>query len=352
VRPRRVDKPAAVGALLVRAAAQPQWLAFLESLLLLSIIGWADLITGYQTTLAVFYSLPILLAVCFCDRISPFAISALCCAVWSWADLASGHEYFSAGVHAWEISVRSAFFFAVAMAGVAVKDQQQLAAARVAALEELRRMEHQITKITEYEEQRAGRELHDGLCQYLAALACAMTALKMDIEGRDLPELAVKAKDIESLLATAVSQARDLARNLAPVQKEEAGLAAALQELTAATSRRFGIECSFEGVGENHVQANGHATYLYRIAQEAIDNAVQHGNARAVDVRLSANRDAMSLSVADNGTGFARTEQNLQGPGIDVMRHRVSVLGGELEIESAPGGGTIISCTVPVAELN
>ena len=331
---------------------QPRHLAAIESFLLLGVVGWVDAKTGYETTLALFYGLPILFAVRLCDRKTPFAIAALSCVIWGWIDLTSGHQYLSATVHAWEITIRSAFFFLVAIAGVAVKDRQSAADARVALLEYAQKLEHQINEIAEYEQLRIGRELHDGLCQYLAAVSCATTSLKIDIARRGLTELVAKTAQIEGLLSDSVNQARDLARSLAPVQKDEAGLAAALHELTAATARRFGIECTFECAGENEITPNGKTTHLYRIAQEAIDNAAHHGKAHAIAVRLSANPSAVSLSVADDGVGFSKTNKNLNGAGIEVMRYRAKALGGEIEIEERPKGGTIVSCIAPAEGLN
>lgn len=331
---------------------QPKHLAAIESFLLLGVIGWVDAQTAHDMTLTLFYSLPILFAVRLCDRKTPFAIAALACVIWCWADLASGHQYLSPTLHAWEISIRCTFFFLVAIAGVAVNDRQSAANARVVLLEYAQKLEHQINEITEYEQQRIGRELHDGLCQYLAAVSCATTSLKIDMERRGLTELTAKTAQIEGLLADSVNQARDLARGLAPVQQDEAGLAAALHELAAATSRRFGIECTFECAGENEITRNGKATHLYRIAQEAIDNAANHGKAHAISVRLSANPSVVSLSVADDGIGFSKTNKNMNGIGIAVMRYRANAVGGEIEIEERLKGGTIVSCTVPAGGSN
>src|SRR5437868_4873408 len=195
----------------------PKFLSLIGSLLLLAAVASADLITGNQASLSVFYCLPVVFAGWFGDRHTPFAIAALACVIWCWADLASGHQYFSGSLQAWEISVRCAFFFAAAIATVAVKDRQAEADARVALLQRAHKLEHQVTKITEYEQQRIGRELHDGLSQYLAAVSCAMTSLKMDTEKEGSPALVAKASEIEKLLSESVNQTRDLARSLAPV---------------------------------------------------------------------------------------------------------------------------------------
>jgi two-component system CheB/CheR fusion protein len=174
------------------------------------------------------------------------------------------------------------------------------------------------------------------------------------LERRSLRELAASAAEIEKLLEESVKQSRALAHGLVPVQLDEAGLPAALQELAVYTTRLFGMDCTFEFAGENGFNHAGKATHLYRIAQEAINNATKHGKAENIEVRLSGNASAMSLSIADDGTGFSKTEKNMNGVGISIMRYRANVVGGEFEIEDRPNGGTIVSCTVPAnrADLN
>ena len=321
-------------------------LCLVASLLLLAGIGWLDMTTGYQMSLVLLYSVPIAFAGYTCDRYTPFALATLACVVWCWADLGSGHEYFSAFVHAWEVCVRSVFFFVVAIAVVAVKDRQEESRARLSAVERARKIEHQVAAITEYEQQRIGREMHDGLSQYLAAVSCAMTALKIDIEKSASPALAVKAAEIEKLLSESVNQTHDLARSLAPVYHKGPGLAAALYELAATTSRRAGIPCSFESVGEESITQDGIATYLYRIAQEAVANAVRHGKAHEIVVQLSAAAGAVNLSISDDGIGFSDSSRNGDGVGLSVMNYRAGMIGGELVIEDRASGGTTVSCAV------
>jgi signal transduction histidine kinase len=327
-------------------------LLFIESLALLIIISWVDLITGHQVSLVLFYSVPIVFAVWLCDNKSAFAVAGLAGVLWSWADLVLGQSYVSGTVQAWEIAIRFAFFFLVALAGIAVREQHRASSARISLLEHARKLEQQLIEVSEYEQQRIGRDLHDGLCQYLAGVGCAATSLKIDLERRGLRDLAVTAAEIEKLLEESVKQARTLAHGLVPVQLDETGLPAALQELVSSSRRLFGIDCTFEFAGENGFNPVGKATHLYRIAQEAINNATKHGKAHQVDVQLSANRNAMSLSITDDGTGFPKTEKTINGVGISIMRYRANVLGGELEIEERPKGGTIVSCIVPAEGLS
>src|SRR6202030_397522 len=106
-------------------------------------------------------------------------------------------------------------------------------------------------------------------------------------------------------------------------------------------------ECTFEAAGQTGVSENGKAAHLYRIAQEAIHNASKHGKAAKIEIRLSANDSATSLSIADNGIGFSKNGNAMKGVGISIMRYRANLMEGELAIEAGAGGGTIVSCTVP-----
>ena len=314
-------------------ARQPKSIAFMGSLLLLFGIAWVDLVTGYETSLVPLRQFDCLhrLALRQQRRISSSDYAVL----FGRTDVMSGHCSIHVRHIMWEISIRFAFFFLVALAGIATKERHRASSVRIELLEHARRLEQQIIEVSEYEQQRIGRDLHDGLCQYLAAITCATSSLKIDLERGGLEKLAVTAAEIEKLLGESVKQARNLSHGLVPVQLDEAGLPAALQELAASTSRLLRMDCTFEFAGENGFNHPGKATHLYRMAQEAINNARKHGKANNVEVRLSANSSAMSLSIADNGTGFSKTEKDMNGVGLSIMRYRANVVGGEFEIEDA-----------------
>ena len=328
-------------------ARQSATLAFTEALALLFAITWLDLATGHQVSLVLFYTAPIVVAVWLCDKKGAFVIAGLAGVLWSWADLVLGHAYSNATVQGWEIAIRFAFFFLVAVAGIAIRERQQTFAARISLLEHTQKLEKQIIEVSEYAQQRIGRDLHDGLCQFLAAIGCASTSLKLDLEQKGLGELARNAAEIENLLSESVKQARDLSHGLVPVQLDEAGLAAALRELTASTNRLLPVKCTFECAAEAPSGLNGKATHLYRIAQEAIHNATKHGKADKIDIRLSANVSATSLSITDDGIGFPKNGCETTGVGISIMRYRAHMIGGEFAIEPGRNGGTSVSCIVP-----
>ena len=326
---------------------QSATIAFIEALALLFAINWLDLTTGHQVSLVLFYTAPIVFAVWLCDNKSVFVIAGLAGVLWSWADLVLGHSYSNGTVQAWEIAIRFAFFFLVALAGIAMRERQSASNARISLLEHTQRLEKQIIEVSEYEQQRIGRDLHDGFCQFLAAIGCAATSLKIDLKETGLDKLAANASEIEKLLSESVKQARDLSHGLVPVRLDEAGLPAALNELAVSTSRLLPVQCTFEAGGKTGASQDGKATHLYRIAQEAINNATKHGKARKIDIRLSANASATSLSIADDGIGFSKNGSAMNGVGISIMRYRANIMDGEFAIESGANGGTIVSCTIP-----
>src|SRR5947208_8198143 len=326
---------------------QSPTIAFVETLALLFGISWLDLATGHQVSLVLFYTVPILFAVWLCDNKSVFVIAGLAGVLWSWADLARGNSYPSGTIQAWEIAIRFAFFLLVGLAGIGMREKQSASNARILLLEHAQTLEKQIIEVSEYEQQRIGRDLHDGLCQVLAAIGCAATSLKVDLKEKGLDKLAANAGEIEKLISESVKQARDLSHGLVPVQLDEAGLPAALNELAVSTSRLLPVECTFEAAGKTGASQDGKATHLYRIAQEAINNATKHGKARKIDIRLSANASATSLSIADDGIGFSKNGNAMNGVGISIMRYRANIMDGEFAIEAGSGGGTIVSCTIP-----
>jgi two-component system sensor kinase FixL len=112
-------------------------------------------------------------------------------------------------------------------------------------------------------------------------------------------------------------------------------------------SRLQDIECTFDSDGEVEIGDASAATHLYRIAQEAINNACRHGAASIVRLALVGAGDSATLSISDNGGGISNTSNGSRGLGLNIMSYRARLVGGNLAIEHAPGGGTLITCTFP-----
>jgi two-component system CheB/CheR fusion protein len=206
------------------------------------------------------------------------------------------------------------------------------------------RLEKEIIKIAEQEQERIGQDLHDGLCQFLSGIKFKVTLLEQKLQA-DSPQHALETRSIERLLNGAIQQARNIARGLHPVDLEARGLMSALQGLTASVSHLYNIDCAC--VVSRPVLVHNHvvATHLFRIAQEAINNAVRHGKARIIRVALSGTPERLTLRIEDNGTGFdPGSRRRRSGMGLHLMHYRARTIGAHLEIKSHRPAGTQVIC--------
>jgi PAS domain S-box-containing protein len=210
---------------------------------------------------------------------------------------------------------------------------------------ERRRLENEILEISEREQRRIGNDLHDGLCQELAGIELMCQVLEQKLAARSATE-SRQVGEIALHIREAMTHTRKLARGLSPVELETNGFMSALHELAANVQKLFKIECRLECPKPVLIRNHVHATHLFRITQEAINNAVKHGQAKRVVVFLRPDGDKIRLAVADNGIGFSReTNKNAAGMGMQIMKYRAGVVDGVLEIQSTIGAGTTVTCT-------
>jgi PAS domain S-box-containing protein len=210
------------------------------------------------------------------------------------------------------------------------------------------RLEREVLAASEQERQRIGKDLHDGLGQHLAGLGYLAKALEEKLSAKRLQEHEDAAR-ISRLMVQALTQTRDLARGLFPVELETKGLLAALKDLAEGTKNLYGISCSLEYDADSAAPERTVQEHLYRLTQEAINNAVRHGKARSVAVTIRLQRPGrMLLTVRDNGAGFTLTPGTASGMGLRNMQCRARAIGGELEVRSPSQGGTIVTCSFPI----
>ncbi len=205
--------------------------------------------------------------------------------------------------------------------------------------------ERHVLTISEHERSSFGRDLHDSLCQNLAGAACLAEALRNDLRKISAAS-AQEADQIAVAVRDCVEEARTLARGLCPVTMENSGLVAALHALTASVGRRTRVRCALECDDSLAIHDVSVATNVYRIAQEAVGNAIQHGHAKAVLIRLAANNGRMTLRVEDDGKGIPR-RPNQTGMGLHTMRYRANIIGGSLDVLRTKPHGTAVTCTFP-----
>ncbi|HXM32598.1 MAG TPA: PAS domain-containing sensor histidine kinase [Chthoniobacterales bacterium] len=206
-------------------------------------------------------------------------------------------------------------------------------------------LERELLEISEREKRRIGEDLHDMVCQELSATALFLKSGATKVR----PESARAAETLEESAQTVnrnVGLARDLARGLQAVELTASGLKNALRDLAAQACENSGIKCHFKAARGAHVLDDTIALHLYRIAQEAVTNAVKHSGAKNVLITLDRNPTHICVSVQDDGKGFVIRKRQ-KGLGLHMMRYRANALGGELKISRRRTGGMDVTCVIP-----
>ena len=204
-------------------------------------------------------------------------------------------------------------------------------------------LEKEILEISSREQRRIGLDLHDGLGQHLAGILCLSRGLAKTLAGKDLPEAAAAA-EIADLIKEAIAHTRALARGACPVELEADGLANALRKLAQHTEQMTGIECVFESDENVLISSPDQAEHLFRIAQEAVTNAIKHAEATQIRIMLMETGVGKLLQIEDNGKGIVPPPPPGGGMGLRLMEHRAKLANGTFVVKRRFGGGTEVSC--------
>jgi signal transduction histidine kinase len=213
-----------------------------------------------------------------------------------------------------------------------------------AEVEQRLQAEKTIIDISSREQRRLGEDLHDGLCQLLAGTRLATLEVKKRLEAKSIPEAADVAT-IESNMAEALAQADSISRGLYPVELETNGLMAALEELSAKISKIFPATCQFICWQPVLIPDSTVSLHLYRIAQEAVMNAIKGGKAKRMNIRLKRRGARVILSIADNVVGF-QAQAPRHGMGLKIMNYRAKLIGASLQFKSHLHRGTVVTCSL------
>jgi PAS domain S-box-containing protein len=212
---------------------------------------------------------------------------------------------------------------------------------------EHKRLEKTILEISAREQRRIGQDLHDGLGQHLTGIAFMSKVQEQKLMEKGVPEAGDAAK-IVNLVNEAINKTRELARGLLPVVSDAQGLMSALQQWAGEVEDLFAVSCRFQCLTPVLIHDDTVATHLYHVAREAVNNAIKHGHARQIVIRLAADEHQGALTIQDDGCGIGSIVPGNKGMGLHLMSYRARMVGGSFEVQRAPIGGTVVTCLFPV----
>jgi signal transduction histidine kinase len=209
------------------------------------------------------------------------------------------------------------------------------------------RLQREVLEISDREQARIGQDIHDGLCQQLIGLAMCANSLEQSLASDQRAAEAETAKKIGRLLDEAITEARSVCQGLYPIRLSNQGLSPALQDLATETTERHGLKCSCNLNNESLECDMATATHLYRIAQEAINNAVKYSGARTLNLSLFATDHEITLQIKDDGKWLNKQKASPRsGMGMHIMHYRAQLIGGYFRCEGGEQG-TLVTCRVP-----
>lgn len=217
-------------------------------------------------------------------------------------------------------------------------------------ISERKQLERAIVEASELERKQIGQDLHDTVSQQLAGLTMMARVMeKKSAQATAGVSLLPEAQRVKELADKALRQVKAISHGLYPVELERNGLAAVLQQLAEQQEALFGQHCVFRTSARPDDACDpGVAVQLYRIAQEAVSNALKHAGATTIEVAWEPTSTAYTLTIRDDGCGLPADATNRAGLGLAIMRYRANMLDTELELISAPGEGTTVRCAVPL----
>ncbi len=323
--------------------------------LLTCLIGLADYLTGTDTTFSGLYLFPIWIAAWFLGRRVAYGFAILSSVFWVGGDVLAGAYYSSILIPVWNVTSRFVVFIVVAHLVVALRklnyDLETRAEERAAKLTNeiaaRERVERELLHISEREQRRLGHDIHDSLCQHLTGTALAGQVLAQNLKAQNSSQASNAARVVE-LIEDGISLSRNLAKGLNSVRSSADGLMEALEDFASGTSELFKISCRFECPLPVLINDNDAAEHLYRIAQEAVGNAIKHGHAKNIVVRLDLSKAGKMLRVIDDGSGLPSTQVNGKGMGLSIMSYRAGLIGAKFNIRRRDATGTVVTCLLPL----
>jgi signal transduction histidine kinase len=337
-------------------ARLPKWQIIAFLFVVSAMLAVADYALGEAFSLVVFFAVPVVAMAWLVGRPWAYAQAFLMAGLLMLATYAMG----AMGEHSMRtfapyvnIANRLIFYVFLIELLTRIKYLQQnlesLAESRARALaqEAARsvRLERELMEAGEREQRRIGQDLHDGLCQHLTGTALASQVLVEKLASSGPAQ--AEARRLVELIEDGISLARGIAKGLYPIDTESDGLMQALEEFTANSSDLFGIKCRFSCDTPVLIRTPSTAAHLYRIAQEAVSNAVRHGRATEIEIALEETDTGVRLMVTDNGVGLPDPLPEHDGLGLRTMADRARSIGGQFSIKPGMLGGAEVMCLAP-----
>lgn len=332
---------------------QPKPYIRLGCLGLTLVISAFDFLAGWEVSLAFIYAIPIALAAWFSEWLTAVLLAFVSVCLSLMADFVGGLQVSDPIIPIINCTIRLLFYYFLIDILIRLhelqSDLEQQVVQRAAALAretaQRERLEHELLDISDREQRRMGRDLHDGLCQHLTGTALTAQTLAQQLSESRHPS-APFANRVVSLTEEAIVLARGTAKGLCPVELRADGLMQALEEFSYTTSEVFRVSCKFECVSPVLVHTPTVAINLYRIAQESVSNAVKHGAAKEIGVTLEETEAGVRLVVSDDGCGLPAFPYNHNGMGLRIMGDRARIIGGDITVKGNGRGGTDVICTI------
>jgi PAS domain S-box-containing protein len=224
-----------------------------------------------------------------------------------------------------------------------------LVSSAIRDISERKHLEKTILEISETERRRIGQDLHDGLGQHLTGVAFMGKALEERLAESSVADAAEAAK-IVKLVNQSIKMTRDLARGLLPVVSEGHGLMSALEQWAGEVTELFHVGCRFECFDPVFIHQEVLAEHLYRLAQEAVTNAIKHAHANNIVIGLATVKGGGVLTIRDDGCGFDAVPKGQSGLGLRIMNYRAKMISGSLNVQSSANGGTVVRCSFPIRD--
>jgi len=330
-------------------------------------IGLIDYVTGYQVSVMVFYAIPVGLAAIYVSPGYAILLGLAAVTVSRSTDILSGMPYPGHAVFFTNCAIPFAFFV-ILIAALYLLNQirkglestvEQRNRALLQEMHERGRLERQVIELSEREHRRFGQELHELVTHELASIAIDAHLLTRNLLAAGDEEVG-RAREIALKVDRALTKARNIARGYFTLGFDAAGFAEALREIANRTQKSTSISCLVHCADDLAIGNEDATIQLFRIAQEAVQNAARHADATRIITTFERRDDHFCLIIEDNGKGLTPSQGNgtdakpprkEKGLGLSIMAYRAGLIGGKFLTERCPTGGTRVICTVPVAKL-